>query len=67
MCFSSYMYLYFRILIYVKHHEQFEIGYGAILNTNILLSGKSKTTIWPYTVPILKTTSLAAFKFSVLN
>ena len=32
MCFSSGVYLYFRILMYVKHHEQFEIGCGAILN-----------------------------------
>ena len=32
MCFSSGVYLYFRILIYVKRHEQFEIGCGAILN-----------------------------------
>ena len=26
------VYLYFRILIYVKRHEQFEIGRGTILN-----------------------------------
>ena len=26
------VYLYFSILMYVKHHEQFEIGCGAILN-----------------------------------
>ena len=32
MCFSSGVYLYFRILMYVKRHEQFEIGCGAILN-----------------------------------
>ena len=32
MCFSSGVYLYFTILMYVKHHEQFEIGCGAILN-----------------------------------
>ena len=30
--FSSGVYLYFRILMYVKHREQFEIGCGAILN-----------------------------------
>ena len=32
MCFSSGVYLYFRILMYVKRHEQFEIGCGAILD-----------------------------------
>ena len=32
MCFSSGVYLYFRILMYVKRHEHFEIGCGAILN-----------------------------------
>ena len=32
MCFSSGVYLYFRILMYVKRHEQFEIGCGTILN-----------------------------------
>ena len=32
MCFSSGVYLYFKILMYVKRHEQFEIGCGAILN-----------------------------------
>ena len=32
MCFSSGVYLYFTILMYVKCHEQFEIGCGAILN-----------------------------------
>ena len=32
MCFSSGVYLYFMILMYVKRHEQFEIGCGAILN-----------------------------------
>ena len=32
MCFSSGVYLYFRILMYVKRHEQFEIGCGAIFN-----------------------------------
>ena len=32
MCFSSDVYLYFRILMYVNRHEQFEIGRGAILN-----------------------------------
>ena len=32
LCFSFGVYLYFRILMYVKRHEQFEIGYGAILN-----------------------------------
>ena len=30
--FSSGVYLYFRILMYVKHHEQFEIGCGTTLN-----------------------------------
>ena len=30
--FSSGVYLYFRILMYVKRHEQFDIGCGAILN-----------------------------------
>ena len=30
--FSSGVYLCSRILIYVKRHEQFEIGCGAILN-----------------------------------
>ena len=30
--FSSGVYLYFSILMYVKCHEQFEIGCGAILN-----------------------------------
>ena len=38
LCFSSGVYLYFRILMYVKRHEQFQIGCGAILNKNILLS-----------------------------
>ena len=33
--FSSGVYLYFRILMYVNRHEQIEIGCGAILN-NIL-------------------------------
>ena len=32
MCFFSGVYLYFRILMYVKRHEQFEIGCGAVLN-----------------------------------
>ena len=32
MFFSSGVYLYFSILMYVKHHEQFEIESGAILN-----------------------------------
>ena len=32
LCFSSGVYLYFRILMYVKRHEQFGIGCGAILN-----------------------------------
>ena len=32
MCFSSGVYLCFRILMYVKRHEQFEIGCGVILN-----------------------------------
>ena len=32
MCFSSGVYLYFRILMYVKRHERFEIGRSAILN-----------------------------------
>ena len=32
MCFSSGMYMYFSIVMYVKHHEQVEIGCGAILN-----------------------------------
>ena len=31
--FSSGVYLYSRTLMYVKRHEQFEIGCGAILNT----------------------------------
>ena len=31
-CCSSGVYLYFRILMYVKRHEQFEIGCRAILN-----------------------------------
>ena len=30
--FSSGVYLYFSILLYVKRHEQFEIGCGAISN-----------------------------------
>ena len=30
--FSSGVYLYFRILMYVKCHKQLEIGCGAILN-----------------------------------
>ena len=30
--FSSGVYLYLSILMYVKRHEQFEIGCGAILN-----------------------------------
>ena len=30
--FSSGVYFYFRILMCVKRHEQFEIGCGAILN-----------------------------------
>ena len=30
--FSSGVYLYFGILMYVKRHKQFEIGCGAILN-----------------------------------
>ena len=34
VCFSSAVYLHFRILMYVKRHEQFEIGCGAILNKN---------------------------------
>ena len=29
---SSDVYLYFRILMYVKRHEHFEIGCGAVLN-----------------------------------
>ena len=32
MCVSSGVYLYFRILMYVKRHEQFEIGCDTILN-----------------------------------
>ena len=28
----NFMYLFFRILMYVKRHEQFEIGCGALLN-----------------------------------
>ena len=32
MCFSSGVYFYFSILMYVKRHEQFEIGCDAILN-----------------------------------
>ena len=32
LCFSSGVYLYFRILMYVKRHKQFEIGCGTILN-----------------------------------
>ena len=32
MFFSSGVYLYFSILMYVKRHEQFEIVCGAILN-----------------------------------
>ena len=32
MCFSSGVHLDFRMLMYVKRHEQFEIGCGAILN-----------------------------------
>ena len=34
ICFSSgvYVYLYVRILMYVKCHEQFKIGCDAILN-----------------------------------
>ena len=35
--FSSGVYLYFRILMYVNRHEQFEIGCGAILNKILLL------------------------------
>ena len=35
MCFSSGVYLYFRIL--VKCHEQYEIGCGAILNIKYIL------------------------------
>ena len=31
--FSSGVYWYFRILMYVMRHEQFEIGCGAMLNT----------------------------------
>ena len=31
MCFSSGVYLISRILMYVKRHEQIEIGCGAIL------------------------------------
>ena len=39
MCFSSDVNLYVRILMYVKRHEQFEIGYGAVLNnkTNTII------------------------------
>ena len=33
--FFSDVYLYFRILMYVKRHEQFEIGCSAILNKGI--------------------------------
>ena len=32
LCIFSGMYLYFMILMYVKRHEQFEIGFDAILN-----------------------------------
>ena len=32
MCFSSGVYLYFMILMYIRHDEQFKIGCGAILN-----------------------------------
>ena len=35
--FSSGVYLYFRIFMYVKRHEQFEIGCGTILNKILLL------------------------------
>ena len=35
--FSSVVYLYIMILMYVKHHEQFEIGCGAILNKYIII------------------------------
>ena len=37
MFFSSGVYLYFRIFMYVKRHEQFEIGCGTILNKILLL------------------------------
>ena len=36
LCFSSGVYLYFKILMYVKHHEQFEIVCGSILNKILL-------------------------------
>ena len=32
MYFSSGVYLYFRILMYVKRHKQFKIACGTILN-----------------------------------
>ena len=37
LCFSSGVYLYFRILMYVKRHEQFQIGCGAILNKKYII------------------------------
>ena len=35
--FSSGVYLYSRILMYVKHHEQFEIGCGSILKYSFII------------------------------
>ena len=37
LCFSSGVYLYFRILMYVKRHKQFQIGCGAILNKKYII------------------------------
>ena len=37
LCFSSGVYLYFRILMYVKRHEQFQIGCGPILNKKYII------------------------------
>ena len=37
LCFSSGVYLYFRIFMYVKRHEQFQIGCGAILNKKYII------------------------------
>ena len=47
------VYLYFRILMYVKRHEQFEIGCGAILNKISSISLNEDITWNIYAVIVL--------------
>ena len=47
LCFSSGVYLYFRILMYVKLHEQFQIGCGAILNKKYIIKPHSQPRYTP--------------------